>query len=111
MWFVGGSRSRGSTVLDGLIAEVNRAEAQAKTCDRVLDVYERDHTNLERRMRRAEAELEELRQARIDAYTRWWNAREERDRARHVARRLRRRLERLRRRQHSCPGLVEPEQP
>ncbi|TDQ49293.1 hypothetical protein EV190_11690 [Actinorugispora endophytica] len=106
MWFVGGNQDRGSTVLDGLTAEVNRVELQAETCERALGVYQRDHAELDRRVRRLETELEELRRARIEAYSRWWDTREDRDRAVHVARRLRRRLERLRRRL-SCQGLAE----
>nr|WP_234401724.1 hypothetical protein [Thermobifida halotolerans] len=78
-----------------MLAEVNRAELQVETCNRALGVCEREHTDLESRVRRLEAELAELREARIEAYSRWWETREARDRALHVARRLRRRLNRL----------------
>jgi len=106
VWFVRKGRNRGSDALDALLAEVNRAELRAETCSRALAERDREHSALEARLRRLEAELAELRQARIEAYSRWWETREERDRALHVARRLRRRLARMSRRLAAQPSLT-----
>lgn len=91
--------------MDALLAEINHAELQVETCNRVLEERWREHADLESRLQRMEAELAELRQARIEAYSRWWETRESRDRALHVARRLRRRLDRMRGRP---PGRPSP---
>ncbi|WP_432707463.1 hypothetical protein [Nocardiopsis ansamitocini] len=85
-------------MLDGLAAEADRVEHQVEACGQVLVGYERDRIELEQQVRQLEAQLETIRQARIEAYTRWWNAREDRDRALHLARRLRRRIDRAQRR-------------
>lgn len=71
-------------------------EAEARTAD--MAAYQRDHIDLDHLVRRLEAELEDLRQRRVEAYARWWNAREDRDRTLYVCRRLRRRLARIQRR-------------
>jgi len=98
VWFVRKSRIRRDGTVDELLAEISRAELQVETCNRALEVRAREHADLQSRLMRMEAELAELRQARIEAYSRWWETRESRDRALHVARRLRRRLNRMRHR-------------
>ena len=90
VWFVRKSRIRRDGTVDELLAEISRAELQVETCNRALEVRAREHADLQ--------SLAELRQARIEAYSRWWETRESRDRALHVARRLRRRLNRMRHR-------------
>ena len=74
------------------------AEREAGGHERDMSMFERERIDLEHRVARMEAELEALRQRRLEAYARWWNARDDRDRALHVCRRLRRRVDRARRR-------------
>ncbi|WP_193789642.1 hypothetical protein [Nocardiopsis halophila] len=103
MWFVGSGRT-GAAHAEGVAARLRKAEYDEQACQEVLADYDRDHRDLEERVERLEAELAEARRQKLEAFARWWNCREDRDRARHVARRLRRRLERLRRRNGSVPG-------
>ncbi|PSK96596.1 hypothetical protein CLV63_111192 [Murinocardiopsis flavida] len=74
-----------------------------------MEVFGREHAAVDRKVREIEAELEELRRRRVEAYAEWWNAREDRDRSLHIARRLRRRLERARRR--GADVHLAPERP
>ncbi|GAA3735932.1 septation ring formation regulator EzrA [Spinactinospora alkalitolerans] len=94
-------------MVDGLTARIDRAERDADAHEAVMAVHEREHAELARRVRLLETELDVLRRERIDAYARWWNAREDRDRTRHIARRLRRRLQRLRRRLPVVGGCAD----
>ncbi|MFC7329019.1 hypothetical protein [Marinactinospora rubrisoli] len=107
MWFVAGIRLGAGTVVDVLAARIRHAEHAARTSEDAMLEFERDHTRLQDEVHRLEAELAELRVRRIEAYTRWWNARDDRDRQRHVARRLRRRLERVQRRGRVFDGRAE----
>lgn len=93
MWFVGSGRA-GAAHAEGVAARLRKAEHDAQACQEVLADYDRDHRDLEERVERLEAELAEARRQKLEAFARWWNCREDRDRARHVARRLRRRLDR-----------------
>ncbi|WP_067962756.1 hypothetical protein [Nocardiopsis trehalosi] len=98
MWFVGTERTNAAARLGGVAARLRRLEEEADRHDTALDRHRRAHGELDVRVRRLEVELEELRRERLEAFTGLWNARQDRDRCRHVARRLRRRAERLRRR-------------
>ncbi|MBB4930172.1 chromosome segregation ATPase [Lipingzhangella halophila] len=89
-----------------LAAQLRRAECDAGAHEADMAVFERDHADIDTRVERLEAELSALRQRRIEAYARWWNAREDRDRSLHIARRLRRRLERTRRRLRYLEGYA-----
>ncbi|WP_150242267.1 hypothetical protein [Nocardiopsis quinghaiensis] len=106
MWFEGisaqsGRRwiARGGNAAEGLTERLVSAEREAGFHERDMSVFERERIDLEHRVNRMEAELEALRKRRLEAYARWWNARDDRDRARHVCRRLRRRIDRTRRRE------------
>ncbi|ASU84990.1 hypothetical protein CDO52_21290 [Nocardiopsis gilva YIM 90087] len=96
MWFVGAGLLGGD--VESVAARLRGVELKAQEHEADMAVFERDHTALDLRVKRLEGELEDLRRQRIEAYARWWNTREDRDRALHIARRLRRRLERVRRR-------------
>ncbi|MDA2811093.1 hypothetical protein O4J56_10635 [Nocardiopsis sp. RSe5-2] len=98
MWFVGTGRA-GAAHADGVAARLRKAESDERSCQDVLGDYDRAHRELEERVERLEAELAEARRQKLEAFARWWNCREDRDRARHVARRLRRRLKRIHRRE------------
>ncbi|MCY9782583.1 hypothetical protein KIK06_01605 [Nocardiopsis sp. EMB25] len=105
MWFEGisgragvGWTVRGGNVTEGLTERLISAEREASTHERDMSEFERERIDLEHRVVRMEAELEALRRRRLEAYARWWNARDHRDRALHVCRRLRRRIDRTRRR-------------
>lgn len=98
VWFVGTGRA-GAAHADGVAARLRKAEADERSCEDVLGDYDRAHRELEERVERLEAELAEARRQKLEAFARWWNCREDRDRARHVARRLRRRLKRMHRRE------------
>ncbi|GAB3454486.1 hypothetical protein GCM10027570_34710 [Streptomonospora sediminis] len=89
-----------------MAVRLRRVQREADECDAALAGLERAHAEVQRRVEAAEAELEELRQERIKAFERFWAAREQRDRARHVARRLRRRLQRLHRRLRPFEGCA-----
>lgn len=91
-------RSVPSSQVASLAAEVGRLEADAARNERKMEEHEAEHTEWGNRVARLERELDSARGERIAAYGRWWQAREDRNRALHVARRLRRRLARLRRR-------------
>ena len=106
MWFVGSSRTDGAAYADSVAARLNNAECEAEEYQSRLVELDRTHRDLEERVMRLEEELTAAREARLAAFNRWWSCREERDRARHVARRLRRRLERAARRElrHRRPG-------
>lgn len=95
MWFVGPGRTRGAAHADRVAAQLRRFETEADEHDANLPPLERTHNELDERVRELEAELERLRHARLEAYAEWWHTREDRDRARHIARRLRRRLDRV----------------
>ncbi|MBV2363201.1 hypothetical protein ACFPZ0_06065 [Streptomonospora nanhaiensis] len=95
MWFVGTGRGGRAAQIHGIAARLRKVQREADEREAALIGLERVHTDIQRQVQRAEEELAELRRRRIEAYSRWWAVREERDRARHVARRLRRRLERL----------------
>lgn len=104
MWFEGisaqsglGRIARGGNATEGLTERLVSAEREAGVHERDMSMLERERIDLEHRVNRMEAELEALRRRRLEAYARWWNARDDRDRARHVCRRLRRRIERTRR--------------
>ncbi|WP_046471498.1 hypothetical protein [Allosalinactinospora lopnorensis] len=107
MWFVGAGRENSvAAQAEDIVAQLRRAECEAGAYEADMAVFERDHAELDRCVQRLEAELSALRQRRIEAYARWWNAREDRDRSLHIARRLRRRLERVRRRFRSLEGYT-----
>lgn len=89
-------------------ARLRRVEEEAGARAGSMEVYGREHAAVDRKVREIEAELEDLRRRRIETYAEWWNAREDRDRSLHIARRLRRRLERARRR--GAEIEVAPEQ-
>ena len=82
---------------EGLAERLRDADRSAQFHERDMSEVERERIDLEYRVNRMEAELESLRRRRLEAYARWWNARDERDRARHVCRKLRRRIDRSRR--------------
>ncbi|WP_192826349.1 hypothetical protein [Nocardiopsis chromatogenes] len=105
MWFVGTGRA-GAAHADGVAARLRKAESDERSCQDVLGDYDRAHRELEERVERLEAELAEARRQKLEAFARWWNCREDRDRARHVARRLRRRLKRIHRREIARGGSV-----
>ncbi|RCV51113.1 hypothetical protein DEF23_16185 [Marinitenerispora sediminis] len=94
-------------VVDVLSARIRHAELAARDFEDAMLEHQRDHTHLQGEVRRLEAELAELRANRIEAYARWWNARDDRDRQLHIARRLRRRLDRVQRRGRSVTGRAE----
>lgn len=103
MWFEGisgqaglGRITRGTNAAEGLTDRLDSAEREAGFHERDMSSFERERIDLEHRVTRMEAELEALRQRRLEAYARWWNARDDRDRARHVCRKLRRRIDRTR---------------
>jgi chromosome segregation ATPase len=105
VWFEGisgqtrtGRVARGGNVAEGLTERLVRAEREAGYHERDMSAFQRERIDLEHRVARMEAELEALRRRRLEAYARWWNARDDRDRALHVCRRLRRRIDRGRRR-------------
>ncbi|MEV2275234.1 hypothetical protein AB0I72_06575 [Nocardiopsis sp. NPDC049922] len=105
MWFEGisgrvgvGRLVRVGNATEGLTDRLIRAEREAHTHERDMSEFERERIDLEHRVVRMEAELEALRRRRLEAYARWWHARDDRDRALHVCRRLRRRISRTRRR-------------
>ncbi|MDA2807843.1 hypothetical protein [Nocardiopsis suaedae] len=106
MWFVGTGRA-GAAHADGVAARLRKAESDERSCQDVLGDYDRAHRELEERVERLEAELAEARREKLEAFARWWNCREDRDRARHVARRLRRRLKRIHRRE-TARGRAAP---
>ncbi|MFV2194580.1 hypothetical protein [Nocardiopsis sp. LOL_012] len=105
MWFEGISGQAGlgrivrvGNPTEGLAERLTSAEREANRHEHDMSEFERERIDLEHRVNRMEAELENLRQRRLEAYARWWNARDDRDRALHLCRRLRRRIDRLRRR-------------
>lgn len=105
MWFEGingrsglGRITRGGDGNQALNDRLLDAEREAGFHERDMSAFERERIDLEHRVTRMEAELEALRQRRLEAYARWWNARDDRDRALHVCRKLRRRVDRARRR-------------
>lgn len=100
MWFQGitGQAGRGRTPPgEGLADRLKDAEHDAGRHERDMSSFERERIDLEHRVNRMEAELESLRKRRLEAYAQWWNARDDRDRALHVCRKLRRRIDRTRR--------------
>lgn len=103
MWFQrnSGQASLGRTTradaAEGLAGRLRDADRDAWFHERDMSEFERERIDLEYRVNRMEAELESLRKKRLEAYARWWNARDGRDRARHVCRKLRRRIDRSRR--------------
>ncbi|MBB6170699.1 chromosome segregation ATPase [Nocardiopsis mwathae] len=99
---MGAGRAGGD--IESVAARLRSAELKAQEHEADMAVFERDHTALDARVKRLESELEDLRHRRIEAYARWWNTREDRDRSLHIARRLRRRLERARRRRLRAVG-------
>ncbi|MFD6098667.1 hypothetical protein ACFVWN_21625 [Nocardiopsis flavescens] len=106
MWFEGisgrgsglGRITRGGDGNEAIDDRLFNAERDAGFHERDMSAFERERIDLEHRVNRMEAELEALRQRRLEAYARWWNARDDRDRALHVCRKLRRRVDRARRR-------------
>ncbi|MDA8372106.1 MAG: hypothetical protein M0026_19885 [Nocardiopsaceae bacterium] len=107
MWFVGPGRSRGGADAESVAAQLRRTECEIGEHEAALTIFKHAHRELDQRVRRMEEDLETLRRERLEAYVRWWNEREDRDRARHVARRLRRRLHRVRRRIRPMGGYAE----
>lgn len=105
MWFQGisGQNGRGRTTRADAAAELTgrleNAERDIGFHERDMSELERERIDLEHRVSRMEAELETLRKKRLETYARWWHARDHRDRARHICRKLRRRLDRRRRRE------------
>ncbi|MDT0305279.1 hypothetical protein [Streptomonospora wellingtoniae] len=92
--------------IHGVAVRLRRVQREADECDAALVGLERAHADLQRRVADAEVELEALRQQRLDAFEHFWVTREQRDRARHLSRRLRRRLHRLHRRTRVFDGLI-----
>ncbi|WP_159940185.1 MULTISPECIES: hypothetical protein [unclassified Nocardiopsis] len=106
MWFEGISAqsgrsrtARGGNTTEDLTERLLSAEREAGFHERDMSVFERERIDLEHRVNRMEAELEALRKRRLETYARWWNARDDRDRALHLCRKLRRRIDRTRRRE------------
>ncbi|WP_017611279.1 hypothetical protein [Nocardiopsis xinjiangensis] len=100
MWFQGitGQAGQGrEPTADGLVDRLKDAENDAGCYERDMSEFERERIDLEHRVNRMEAELDSLRKRRLETYARWWNARDGRDRALHVCRKLRRRIDRTRR--------------
>ena len=100
MWFQGITGQAGlgrAPAADGLVDRLKDAENDAGSHERDMSEFERERIDLEHRVTRMEAELDSLRKRRLEAYARWWNARDGRDRALHVCRKLRRRIDRTRR--------------
>lgn len=103
MWFqrnsgqAGLGRTTRAHAAEDLAERLRDADRDAQFHERDMSEFERERIDLEYRVNRMEAELESLRRRRLEAYARWWNARDERDRARHVCRKLRRRMDRSRR--------------
>lgn len=103
MWFqrnsgqAGLGRTTRANAAEELAERLRDADRNAQFHERDMSEFERERIDLEYRVNRMEAELESLRRRRLEAYARWWNARDERDRARHVCRKLRRRIDRFRR--------------
>ncbi|WP_222936767.1 hypothetical protein [Streptomonospora sp. PA3] len=89
-----------------MAVRLRQVQREADECDAALVGLERAHAEIQRKVEAAEAEVEALRRQRIEAYERFWVVREQRDRARHVSRRLRRRLERMHRRLRPFEGCV-----
>lgn len=83
---------------ENLTERLLSAEREAGFHERDMSSFERERIDLEHRVNRMEAELESLRKRRLESYARWWNARDDRDRARHLCRRLRRKIDKMRRR-------------
>ncbi|MDT0327525.1 hypothetical protein [Nocardiopsis lambiniae] len=105
MWFEGingrgvlGRVTPEGDVHEALTERLLAAEREAGFHERDMSAFERERIDLEYRVTRMEAELEALRQRRLEAYARWWNARDDRDRVLHICRRLRRRVDKARRR-------------
>ncbi|WP_460854945.1 hypothetical protein [Nocardiopsis coralliicola] len=82
--------------VDHVALRLQQAETEAETHHGRLSEFDRAHRVLEERVEHLESELAEAKRARLEAFARWFNCREDRDRARFVARRLRRRLDRRR---------------
>lgn len=105
VWFEGisgqtglGRTAKGGNTTEGLNDRLLSAEREAGFHERDMSAFERERIDLEHRVNRMEAELDSLRKRRLEAYARWWNARDDRDRARHVCRRIRRKIDKTRRR-------------
>ncbi|MBB6120519.1 hypothetical protein [Nocardiopsis algeriensis] len=105
MWFEGisgqvglGRATRGDSAAETLADRLRTAEREVGLHERDMSEFESERIDLEHRVARMEAELESLRRRRLEAYARWWNARDDRDRALHTCRRLRRRIDKARRR-------------
>lgn len=80
------------------MTRVSRLEADAQSHSEVMDTYRGLHGELDRQVEKLESELAAARQERLEAYNRWWRAREDHNRASFLAIRLRRRLARWQRR-------------
>ncbi|SIO91245.1 hypothetical protein [Nocardiopsis sp. JB363] len=109
MWFEGisgqaglGRNAKSGNATEGLTDRLLSAEREAGFHERDMSSFERERIDLEHRVNRMEAELESLRKRRLEAYARWWDARDDRDRARHVCRRIRRKIDKMRRRAHDA---------
>jgi chromosome segregation ATPase len=105
VWFEGisgqvglGRSAAGVNATEGLDERLHSAEREAGSHERDMSSFERERIDLEHRVSRMEAELESLRKRRLEVYARWWNARDDRDRARHVCRRLRKKIDKARKR-------------
>lgn len=98
VWFVGTGRPNAAAHIHGVAARLRRVQREADECDEALAELERAHGELQRQVEEAEQRADELRRQRMEAFERFWVTREQRDRARHVSRRLHRRLQRLQRR-------------
>ncbi|MFC3995359.1 hypothetical protein ACFOVU_05515 [Nocardiopsis sediminis] len=80
------------------MARLRHAEAEAERHAASAAAHREAHIELDQRVQRLEAELAVLRHERLETCMLWFNARDDRDRNQHIARRMRRKLDRLRRR-------------
>ncbi|MDS1270978.1 hypothetical protein RIF23_11780 [Lipingzhangella sp. LS1_29] len=91
-----------------LRARVEQLETEVVCAADNMATLEEEHAQLDRRVDKLEEELAQVRRERLDTYTRWWRERERHNRSRHLIRRLRRRLGRLRRAADRADGAVHP---
>ncbi|MFC4560729.1 hypothetical protein ACFO4E_02540 [Nocardiopsis mangrovi] len=80
------------------MARLRHAESEAERFAASAMAHREAHSELDRRVQTLEAELAALRHERLQLCAQWFDARDDRDRHQHVARRMRRKLGRLRRR-------------
>ncbi|QVQ53953.1 hypothetical protein J4H86_09730 [Spiractinospora alimapuensis] len=91
------------------MTRVSRLEADARSHSEIMDTYRGLHAELDRQVEKLESELGVARQERLEAYNRWWRAREDHNRCLHLATRFRRRLERWQQRRRL--GVLEEDGP